>query len=343
MKKIFLMLALFSAVVSANAQIATENSNALDNIGLGGTVGVTTPLDLNPMFPINTSFGVVVNKGITPVLGAQFEVVTMLNGNHFADTKTAFKGINFGLNGLFNITNAFYGYNGKPRLFETSLVMGIGAFHGISDAPNNLTAKTGLDFAFNIGKQRKHSIVFTPSVYWGLRNGTSLQFNHNNAVVSLMGTYIYHFKNSNGTHSFKTYDVGALNSEIVNLQGRLSQVEKDLNDCVGKRPVFAYRKQIANKFKNGEWVVQFAQNSAELTEEATAILDTIGQDIIVDVVGTASPEGEYEVNLKLSEKRAAVTADYLKARGVRVRSYIGKGVHIGESTNRLAIVTVVTD
>ena len=34
MKKILLMLALFSAVVTANAQIATENSNAFDNVGV---------------------------------------------------------------------------------------------------------------------------------------------------------------------------------------------------------------------------------------------------------------------------------------------------------------------
>ena len=48
MKKILLMLALFSAVVTANAQIATENSNAFDNVGAGITAGVSTPLDFNP-------------------------------------------------------------------------------------------------------------------------------------------------------------------------------------------------------------------------------------------------------------------------------------------------------
>ena len=45
MKKLFLMLALFSAVVvSANAQIATENSNALDNISVGINAGASVPL-----------------------------------------------------------------------------------------------------------------------------------------------------------------------------------------------------------------------------------------------------------------------------------------------------------
>ena len=45
MKKIFLMLALICAVVSANAQNATENSNALDNISVGINAGASVPLD----------------------------------------------------------------------------------------------------------------------------------------------------------------------------------------------------------------------------------------------------------------------------------------------------------
>lgn len=334
------MLALFSAIVSANAQIATENSNALDNIGLGATVGVTTPLDFNSMFPINTTLGVIAEKDITPILGAQLEVITMLNDNHFGKTETAFKAINLGLNGVTNLSNAFCGYKGKPRAFEVSLITGIGIFHGISTAPNNMTAKTGLDFSFNLGKKRAHSLVFTPSVYWGLRNGSSLQFNHNNALIGIMGSYVYHFKNSNGTHSFKTYDVGAMISEIDNLNGRLAQAEKDLNECLNRKPNVITKRKTVN-VPNGEWVVQFSQGSSELTNEAIAILDTVGENSVVDVVGTASPEGEYEMNMKLSEKRAAVVADYLMSKGVKVRSWVGKGVQIGASTNRLAIVTTV--
>ena len=90
----------------------------------------------------------------------------------------------------------------------------------------------------------------------------------------------------------------------------------------------------------GEWVVQFAQKSAELTAEAKATLDKIGEDLVVDVIGTSSPEGDAEFNQRLSEKRAAVVADYLTKRGVKVNSWVGKGVQIGLATNRLAIVTV---
>ena len=77
-----------------------------------------------------------------------------------------------------------------------------------------------------------------------------------------------------------------------------------------------------------------------MTAEAKATLDKIGENLVVDVIGTSSPEGDAEFNKRLSEKRAAVVADYLTKRGVKVNSWIGKGVHIGLATNRLAIVTV---
>ena len=328
-----------SAVMSANAQIATENSNALDNIGLGATVGVTTPLDLNSMFPINTTFGVVATKAITPVLGAQFEATTSLGDNHFTDVKTAFKAINIGLNGSVNIPNLFLGYKGTPRAFETSAIVGAGISHAFDNGGNNLTLKTGLDFAFNIGKKKAHSLVVTPAVYWGLRNGKSIQFNHNNALISLMGTYIYHFKNSNGTHSFKTWDIGAMLSEIDYQKGKIDQLEADLDKCMSREPIVIEQdgKNVTIvKFENDFWFVSFETASSELSNEAKYVLNQIGNDAIVDVIGTASEDGTAEFNQMISEKRAAVVADYLAKRGVKVNS--AKGVGVNPVTGRAAVV-----
>lgn len=348
MKKLILMLALFSAVIGANAQTAIEKSNFLDNVGLGVTVGETTPLDLNSMFPVNTNLGVVVTKGITPVLSGQLEATTSLGDNHFADAKTAFRSMNIGLNAAFNVPNIFLGYNGTPRHFETSAIVGLGVRHGFDNSGNDLFAKTGFDFAFNIGKKRAHSIVVTPAIYWGLRNGEEIQFNHNNALISLMASYIYHFKNTNGTHSFKAYDIGAIESEVTFLQGKLAQCEADLEKCMNRKPQVIEKVKIVEKDKpvkvntisQTEWVIQFEQGKALLTKEATDVLDTIGDNLTVNVVGTSSPEGDTEANQALSEKRAAVVADYLTNRGLKVKSSVGKGVQIGAATNRLAIVTV---
>ena len=335
MKKILLMLALFSAVVTANAQTATENSNAFDNVGVGVTAGVSTPLDFNSVFPLNTNVGLKITKDITPVIGFQIEGLAVLNDNHFSDLKTAVKATNVGLNGALNLSNFFWGYKGTPRVFEVSAVAGLGWLHTWNTSENSLTAKTGLDLAFNLGKKKVHSLVLTPAVYWNLHKIDAIQFNKKGAQLALNLSYIYHFKTSNGTHHFKTYDVGAMNNEINYLHGKLDECEKREPKLVER----IVEKKVAVP-TNTEWFVQFAQKSAELTAEAKATLDKIGENLVVDVIGTSSPEGDAEFNQRLSEKRAAVVADYLTKRGVKVNSWAGKGVYNGRATNRLAIVTV---
>ena len=337
MKKILLMLALFSAVVTANAQIATENSNAFDNVGAGITAGVSTPLDFNSVFPLNTNVGLKITKDITPVIGFQVEGWAVLNDNHFSDLKTAVKATNIGLNSALNLSNFFWGYKGTPRAFEVSAVTGLGWLHAWNTSKNSLTAKTGLDLAFNLGKKKVHSLVLTPAVYWNLNKIDAIQFNKKGAQLGLNLSYIYHFKTSNGTHHFKTYDVGAMISEIDRLKGALSECEKREPKVVEVAQTVEKKVAVPT---NTEWFVQFAQKSAELTAEAKATLDKIDEDFVVDVIGTSSPEGYAEFNKRLSEKRAAVVADYLTKRGVKVNSLAGKGVQIGLATNRLAIVTV---
>lgn len=332
MKKFILMFALMvSAVMGANAQIATENSNALDNIAIGGTVGLSTPLN-GPMFPVNTFVGVQGTKDFTPFFGVQLEALATMGDNHFADLKTAFKATNIGLNAVFNVFNVFGGYKGTPRTFELNTVTGLGWLHYADVSRNFLDAKTGLDLVFNIGKKKAHSIVVTPAIYWNLTHAGSIHFNSDEAQFAVAASYRYHFKNSNGTHSFKTWDIGAMNDEINYLRGALDECQRTQPVIVEKKTNTVINNTVT--VTNGEWTVEFEQGKSELSEAAKGILDSIGQDIIVDVIGTASPEGTPEFNQMISEKRAAVVADYLTQRGVRVNSWKGIGVQL----NRLAIV-----
>ena len=105
MKKILSILALFCAVVSVNAQIATENSKVLDNVSVGVTVGATTPLDFNSVLPLNTNLGLKISKEFTPVVGMQIEGLAILNDNHFSDVKTLVKATNVGVNRTVNLSN----------------------------------------------------------------------------------------------------------------------------------------------------------------------------------------------------------------------------------------------
>ena len=339
MKKFILMLALFSAVLGANAQIATQNANALDNISVGVTAGVSTPLDFNSVFPLNTNVGLKVQKDFTTAFGVQLEGLAVLNDNHFSDIKTSVKATNVGINGLFNLSNIFGGYQGTPRTFEVSTVTGIGWLHTWNTSANFLSAKTGLDFAFNLGKKKATSIVFTPAVYWNLNKIGHIHFSKHNAQLALNLSLIYHFKTSNGTHSFKTYDVGAMIAEIDRLNGALAECEsrEPQVKVVEKIVEVQAPANIATVVTNGEqWVVTFATASSTLTKEAKYILDQVGNDAIVDVVATASPDGSADFNQKLSERRAAAVADYLTNRGVKVNSWEGKGVD--PKTGRAAIV-----
>jgi hypothetical protein len=339
MKKFILMLALFSAVLGANAQIATQNANALDNISVGVTAGASTPLDFNSVFPLNTNVGLKVQKDFTTAFGVQLEGLAVLNDNHFTDIKTSVKATNVGINGLFNLSNIFGGYKGAPRTFEVSTVTGIGWLHTWTTSVNFLSAKTGLDIAFNLGKKKATSLVVTPAVYWNLNKLGNIHFDKRGAQLALNLSLIYHFKTSNGTHSFKTYDVGAMIAEIDRLNGALAE-------CESREPQIRVVEKIvevqapantATVVTNGEqWVVTFATASSTLTNEAKFILDQVGNDAIVDVVATASPDGSASFNQKLSEMRAARVKDYLENRGVKVNSAVGKGVD--PKTGRAAIV-----
>jgi outer membrane protein OmpA-like peptidoglycan-associated protein len=84
------------------------------------------------------------------------------------------------------------------------------------------------------------------------------------------------------------------------------------------------------------YVIQFAKNSSVLSNAAKEILDGISGS--VNITASASPEGTKEYNQILSEKRAAVIADYLTKKGVKVNSYEGVGSE-DENSNRIAIVT----
>ena len=253
--------------------------------------------------------------------------------------KTSVKATNVGINGLFNLSNIFGGYKGTPRAFEVSTVTGIGWLHTWNTSANFLSAKTGLDLAFNLGKKKATSVVFTPAVYWNLNKVGHIHFDKHNAQLALNLSLIYHFKTSNGTHSFKTWDIGAMLNEISYLQGKLDECESKEPEVrvVEKIVEVPVTKDVATiKTNNETWVVAFATASSVLTNEAKFVLNQIGNDAIVDVIGTASPDGSAAFNQKLSEMRAARVKDYLEKRGVKVNSAVGKGVDI--ETGRAAIV-----
>lgn len=333
---------MFSMVMGVSAQTAIETPKFFDNWYVGVNAGATTNLEFNKVFPVNATVGAVLGKEFTPVFGAQLEGVTWLGDANFANSHTAFKVIDLGVNGTVNFSNLFFGYLGTPRKFEVSGVAGIGWLHIYGDHNldgtygrednDELIAKTAVNLAWNLGKTRSHQLYVQPGIYWNLTNGPRdyVHFNSKHAQVGVSVGYVYKFKTSNGTHNFKTYDVGAMMDEIARL-----------NDALAKRPNVVVKEVVREVEKTqvvaDNVVVFFAQNSAELTDEAKTVLDAVTGT--VDIVASASPEGTKDYNQTLSERRAEVVANYLRNRNVNVNTVTGVGV-TGDASGRVAIIKV---
>ena len=355
MKKIFILMMALMMSFTMSAQTAVETPKFVDNwyFGLGGQA--TTPLDFNKVFPLNGGVAVTLGKELTPVFGVNVEdnvwFGSHANGSHMFgvphfDTNVSHnvvRGNYLGLNGTINLTNLFCGYLGKPRNFELQTVTGLGWWHVFT--PNasdrmrdDLGAKTGLNFLFNLGQTKAHTIYVQPAVLWNLTNphayNDGVAFNKNGAQLALQVGYVYHFKNSNGTHYFKTYDVGAMQDEINRLREELARKPKEVvKEVVTERVV---EKTVATD--NMNVTVYFTKGSAELSDAAKASLDKLGQNAVVDVKGYADEVGPEKFNQTLSENRAKAVADYLTNRGLKVNTVNGYG-ETGDIVARVVVVS----
>ena len=348
MKKFILSLMVMLTVMlsSANAQIAYQKADFLDNVYVGLNGGVSSPLDFNSVTPFNTQAGVKVGKNWSPVFGTNIEGTAVFGDNHFADSHTFVKATYVGLNGTLNLTNLFLNYN-PDKVFETSLEAGLGWIHNYhTPTPTNidghadyLGAKTGVILAWNIGNNKAWQLYAEPSVYWNLSKTDKIQFNKHNAQLAVSVGVVYKFKTSNKTHNFKVYNIYDYTSALEEARDRIAALEAQ-NAELSKRPTETYNVvKETNKetvvYSQDIFTVSFLQNSAELTQDAKNILDKVSASLPVKVIGSTSPEGSTRRNSELSVQRANAVAKYLKSRGVKVVSAEGN------EHGRIAVVTVV--
>ena len=344
MKKFILSLMVMLTVMlsSANAQIAYQKADFLDNVYVGLNGGVSSPLDFNSVTPFNAQAGVKVGKNWSPVFGTNIEGTAVFGDNHFADSHTFVKATYVGLNGTLNLTNLFLNYN-PDKVFETSLEAGIGWIHNYhTPTPTNidghadyLGAKTGVILAWNIGNNKAWQLYAEPSVYWNLSKTDKIQFNKHNAQLAVSVGVVYKFKTSNKTHNFKVYNIYDYTSALEEARDRIAALEAQ-NAELSKRPTETYNVVKETVVYSQDIItVSFLQNSAELTQDAKNILDKVSASLPVKVIGSTSPEGTTRRNSELSVQRANAVAKYLKSRGVKVVSAEGN------EHGRIAVVTVV--
>ena len=353
MKKFLIALSVLAmGITSAQAQIAYEKAKPFDNVYLGIEGGVMGPMNFKHFAPLNAAAGLKLGKNFSPVWGANLEGLAFFGDNRwqtgslgFSNSHTVVRAINLGLNGTLNFTNLFCEYN-PDRRFEVGAEAGIGYWITYGDKhiiqtsnpgdDTELTAKTGLTFAYNLGKNRAWQLYAEPAIIWNLTHGPgdAIQFGKQAAQLGLFVGLNYKFKTSNGTHNFKVWNVGELNDEINSLRDQLNAKPKEVVKEVVKEVPAQQTLCIDNLV-----FVTFAQGKYILTNEAKKALDDVKEGRHVQIVGTASPEGPKDLNQRLSQNRADVVAKYLQSRGVIVDEAKGAGVQ-GVTSNRLAVVYV---
>ena len=304
MKKLIFMTLMAVNAIFVNAQTAVQSSKIFDNVYVGAEVGAATPLTFVNVFPLNTTAALRVGKQFSTVFGAEIEGTAWFGSNSgygFEPVTNRFDGVSHN-----TVRGTYVGVNGTTNL--TNLLL------GYKGTPRFFELSTVL------GTGWVHT--FIPNV--------SDKY-HNYLGVG----YTYHLKTSNGTHHFKTYDIGSYEATIARLNEELSKKPKEVE-------VIKYVDRIVNNNYNNNVIksdtyVFFGWDSAELDASAKSTLDKVSGT--VKVVAYASPEGTEEHNKELSQKRADAVADYLRAKGVTVTEAYGAGVN-GTTSNRVAIVTV---
>ena len=322
--------------------------------------GIKVGKELTPVFGLEAeglvTFGDNIYRYGVTNMGSYTKGVVPFNIHGKDCIKTFVKATNVGLNGVINWSNLLFGYQGTPRFFEVKSNTGLGWVHYFGGYPsytinetdgttiniganrkNVLSAKTAIDFVFNLGTKKAHTVMVSPGVYWSLNETGKVQFNKNYAQFGVMVGYAYHFKTSNRTHAFKTYDVGAMREDIDRLNKELT-----------KKPKEVVVEKIVEKIVTNDSIVKtnitdtyvfFDINSAELDSRAKEQLNKLGENGIYVVDAYASSEGTTEYNKALSQRRADAVKTYLEGRGCKVDSAVGHGVQFGTTTGRVAVVT----
>lgn len=340
MKKFVFMMAATAMAVASSAQTVTE-SKTFDNVYVGINGGFQTKTTHNAWFKnMNSNFGVRAGRWFTPVFGMAIEGNAYFNDHKMPQSKTFFRYFNANVLGTVNVSNWLYGYQGEPRTFELIPVYGLGWGHsfGTENHVSALTSKAGIDFTFNLGKEKAWQVYVEPSLNWGLsgcahiQNGAGVKYNINKSMFQLNVGVNYKFRNSNGTHNF-TIATGRNQGEIDNLNEQINNLRQNLN---GKdNEISAKDKQIqdlqnaleeANKapktvvsetVTNLQPTVLFRQGKTVVDKSQMGNIELIAQymknhpDAVVEIKGYASPEGSKEINEKISTARAEAVKNVL--------------------------------
>ena len=372
MKKTILLSVLALGALTINAQtVVVKGGGFWDNWSMGVQGGATMKMSGEGFLKsARPAFGLTLGKQWTPILGMDIQGMGYVNTTN---SSTMIDASDVSLIGRMNLMNLFAGYNGMPRPFEVETVTGLGWLHhymtGSGDT-DDLSARIGLNFNFNLGEDAAWTLGIKPAVLFNLTGeypSKKLAFNRNKANMEILLGLTYHFADEDGNRHFALVNaidplaLAAMNEEIndlrevivakdvelVGLADELMVVQDQLNEARNKEI-----EATGQTIKILESVVAFPFNQSDVQTSQMPSLEHAANylkdnpDAKITVNGYASPEGTEEYNLQLSQRRADAVKNILVDKyGIAADRINAIGHGVGDvfsvpAWNRVGICTI---
>ena len=372
MRKTILLSVFALSVLTINAQtVVVKGGGFWDNWSMGVQGGATMKMSGEGFFKsARPAFGLTLGKQWTPILGMDIQGMGYVNTTN---SSTMIDASDVSLIGRMNLMNLFAGYNGMPRPFEVETVTGLGWLHhymtGSGDT-DDLSARVGLNFNFNLGEDAAWTLGIKPAVLFNLTGeypSKKLAFNRNKANMEILLGLTYHFADEDGNRHFALVNaidplaLAAMNEEIndlrevivakdvelVGLADELMVVQDQLNEARNKE-----MEATGQTIKILESVVAFPFNQSDVQTSQMPSLEHVANylkdnpDAKITVNGYASPEGTEEYNLQLSQRRADAVKNILVDKyGIAADRINAIGHGVGDvfsvpAWNRVGICTI---
>lgn len=328
------MVALFMTFGLATAQ-TVERPGVFSNMYVGLSAGVhsgsiTYPIvdfqNFNGMKSLGYNATLELGKNVTPITGFSLKGAVMPDFTNGFDLRY----MEITGNTKFNLMNLFGGYNDQPRVFEIQTVTGIGAEHRfqamVGSNPWDISLNAGLEFDFNLGKERAWYITFTPEVVAHEILYKSQQIQDMAEVADIRANIgiAYRF-GSNKTHSHNFVICPYTHTEeeyeeICNMYDECMNKPAEIDTVVIEKIVKIETETIVPADKAEEAIVTFEKNSSKLSAAEMARLNmfmaNVEKDAKITVVGSAdSKTGSEKYNYALATLRAEEVKNILEQNG----------------------------
>lgn len=342
MKRIFyfLMAAFMMISVMANAQ-TVKNDGVFSHmyVGLNGGVNQTTVSDYSNwdngfkdgLKSLTYNAGIELGKDVTPITGFSlqgsvapiYHNVTNGSGEWKINRSDVFGNVKF------NLMNLFGGYKGYPRRVEIKTVTGIGWNHWYGEEienPNDIALQGGLEFDFNLGKNRNWYITFSPMVQANeIAKGGEIQYIAKGADLKANIGVAYRLGRGNKSHNFTICPYKYTDEQYAELYNKYEECMNRptvTDTVVVEKVVETTVEKIVEKPNNT--FIDFEIGSSKLNPTAERTIKFFVkqtesfENLNVKVIGSAdSKTGSKERNEKLAWERANVVASELIKNGIK--------------------------